>query len=44
MMEVEILRDRERTAQVKGVGKVNGETVIEAEMMFSYTDRSYLDG
>jgi UDP-3-O-[3-hydroxymyristoyl] N-acetylglucosamine deacetylase/3-hydroxyacyl-[acyl-carrier-protein] dehydratase len=42
MMEVEIIRDRERTAQVKGVGKVDGEIAVEAEMLFSYTDMSYL--
>lgn len=42
-MEVEIIRDRERTAQVRGVGKVDGEVVIEAEMLFSYTDVSYLE-
>lgn len=43
VMDVEIVRDRERTAQVKGVGKVDGETVVEAEMLFSYTDKKYLD-
>ncbi len=43
MLEVEILRDRERTAQVKGVGKVDGEVVVEAEMIFSYTDMAYLN-
>ncbi|MEI7998596.1 MAG: bifunctional UDP-3-O-[3-hydroxymyristoyl] N-acetylglucosamine deacetylase/3-hydroxyacyl-ACP dehydratase [Candidatus Omnitrophota bacterium] len=42
IMEVEIIRDRERTAQVIGVGKVGGEVVVEAEMMFSYMDASYL--
>jgi len=42
IMEVEIVRDRERTAQVKGVAKVDGEVVIEAEMLFSYTDGSYM--
>ncbi len=42
VMEIDILRDREKTAQVKGVGKVNGDIVVEAEMMFSYTDASYL--
>ena len=44
MMEVEIMRDRERTAQVKGIAKVDGEIAVEAEMMFSYTDASYLNG
>lgn len=43
IMEVEILRDRERTASVKGVGKVDGEIVVEAEMLFSYTDAKYLN-
>jgi len=44
LMEIEIIRDRERTAQVKGVGKVEGEVVVEAEMLFSYTDAKYLNG
>lgn len=44
MMEIEIIRDRERTAHVKGVGRVEGEVTIEAEMMFSYTDARYLHG
>ncbi|MBI3602087.1 MAG: UDP-3-O-[3-hydroxymyristoyl] N-acetylglucosamine deacetylase [Candidatus Omnitrophica bacterium] len=44
IMEIEIIRDRERTAQVKGVGKVGGEAVVEAEMLFSYTDAVYLKG
>ncbi len=44
LMEVEIVRDRERTAQVKGVGRVNGEVAVEAEMLFSYTDSKYLNG
>lgn len=42
VLEVEILRDRDRTASVKGVGKVDGEVVVEADMMFSYTDMAYL--
>ncbi len=42
IMEVEILRDRERTAQVQGIGKVNGEVVVEAQMLFSYTEAAYL--
>ena len=42
VMEIEIVRDRERTAQVKAVGKVDGESVVEAEMLFSYTDAKYL--
>ena len=43
ILEVEIIRDRERTVQVKGVGKVDGEIVVEAEMLFSYTDINYLN-
>jgi len=42
LMEVEILRDRERTANVKGIGRVDGEVAVEADMMFSYTDAHYL--
>ncbi|MBF0490888.1 MAG: UDP-3-O-[3-hydroxymyristoyl] N-acetylglucosamine deacetylase [Candidatus Omnitrophica bacterium] len=44
LMEIEIVRDRERTATVKGVGKVDGEVVVEAEMLFSYTEAKYLKG
>lgn len=44
LLEVEIIRDRERTANIKGVGRVNGEVAIEADMMFSYTEAHYLYG
>ncbi len=43
VMEVEVTRDRSRTTQLKGVAKVNGDVVVEAEMMFSFTDISYLE-
>jgi len=43
LMEVEIIRDRERTAHVKGIGRVDGEVAIEADMMFSYTESHYLN-
>jgi len=43
LMEVEIIRDRERTAHVKGVGRVGTEVAIEADMMFSYTEAHYLN-
>ena len=43
LMEVEIIRDRERTAHVKGVARVDGEVAIEADMMFSYTEAHYLN-
>jgi UDP-3-O-[3-hydroxymyristoyl] N-acetylglucosamine deacetylase / 3-hydroxyacyl-[acyl-carrier-protein] dehydratase len=42
VMEIDILRDREKTAQARGVGKVNGEVVVEAEMMFSYIDNNFI--
>ncbi|MDE1920110.1 MAG: UDP-3-O-[3-hydroxymyristoyl] N-acetylglucosamine deacetylase [Candidatus Omnitrophica bacterium] len=44
LMEVEIIRDRERTAHVKGVGRVGADVAIEAQMTFSYTDANYLNG
>jgi len=43
LMEVQIIRDRERTAHVKGIGRVGTEVAIEADMMFSYTEAHYLD-
>ncbi len=43
LMEIEIIRDRERTAHIKGVARVDGEVAIEGEMMFSYTDAHYLN-
>lgn len=43
LMEVDIIRDRERTSHVKGVARVDGEVAIEAEMMFSYTEARYLN-
>ncbi len=42
IMEIEVIRDRERTGQVKGVARVNGEVVVEGMLMFSYTDAAYL--
>ena len=44
VMEVEIIRDRHKTAQAQGVACVNGEIVAEAEMIFSFTEASYLLG
>ncbi|HQP10264.1 MAG TPA: UDP-3-O-acyl-N-acetylglucosamine deacetylase [Candidatus Omnitrophota bacterium] len=43
IMEVEVLRDKSRTAQTRGQAKVNGEIVAEADMVFSFTDASFLD-
>ncbi len=41
-MEVEVVRDRSRTALVKGVAKVGGEVAAEAEIILSFTDADYL--
>lgn len=43
LMEIEVVRDKSRTVQVKAQSKVEGEVVAEAEMLFSFTDASYLD-
>lgn len=43
VMEVEVIRDRPKTAQVRAIAKVGGEVAAEAEMVFSFTDASYLD-
>ncbi len=43
VMEVEVVRDRSRTALVKGVAKVEGEVAAEAEMVLSFTDANFLD-
>jgi UDP-3-O-[3-hydroxymyristoyl] N-acetylglucosamine deacetylase/3-hydroxyacyl-[acyl-carrier-protein] dehydratase len=42
-MEVEVVRDKSRTVQVKAQSKVDGDVVAEAEMLFSFTDASYVD-
>lgn len=42
VMSVEVMKDRRRIAQAKGIARVNGEVVAEAEMTFSFTDSSYL--
>ena len=42
VMEVEVRKDRSRVAQVHGIGRVDGDVVVEAEMVFSFTDASYL--
>jgi len=44
IMDVDVIRDRARTVQVNGVARVGGEIAAEAEMMFSFTDLSYLFG
>ncbi|MBF0385614.1 MAG: bifunctional UDP-3-O-[3-hydroxymyristoyl] N-acetylglucosamine deacetylase/3-hydroxyacyl-ACP dehydratase [Candidatus Omnitrophica bacterium] len=43
LMEVELLKERSKIAQFKGVARVNGDVVAEAEMTFSFTDASFLD-
>ena len=43
VMEVEVVRDKSRTAQVRGQSKVNGEIVAEADMVFSFADSAFLD-
>ncbi len=43
LMEVEVVRDRAKTAQVRAVARVGEEIAAEAEMMFSFTDAEYLD-
>ena len=43
MMEVEVVKDKSRITQVRAVAKVQGEIVAEADMIFSFTDASYLD-
>jgi len=42
ILEVEVIRDRARTALLQGKAKVGGSIVAEAEVMFSYTDASFL--
>ncbi|MCB9772482.1 MAG: bifunctional UDP-3-O-[3-hydroxymyristoyl] N-acetylglucosamine deacetylase/3-hydroxyacyl-ACP dehydratase [Candidatus Omnitrophica bacterium] len=41
-LEVEMVRDRSRTAQLKGVARVGDEIAVEAEMMFSFIDGQFL--
>lgn len=43
VMEVEVIRDRPKTAQARAVAKVGDEVAAEAEMVFSFTDASYID-
>ncbi|MCK5012498.1 MAG: UDP-3-O-[3-hydroxymyristoyl] N-acetylglucosamine deacetylase [Candidatus Omnitrophica bacterium] len=43
VMEVEVIRDKSRTAQVRGQSKVDGEIVAEADMVFSFTDAAFLE-
>jgi len=43
MMEVEVVKDKAKIAQIHAVSKVAGDIVAEADMVFSFTDASYLD-
>ncbi len=43
VFEVDVIRCKSRIAQVKGVAKVNGKVVVEAELAFSFMNVSYLD-
>ena len=43
LMEVDVIKDKSKICQVRGVAKVNDEIVAEADMVFSFTDASYLD-
>ena len=41
-LEVELIRDRSRTAQLRGIARVGDEVAVEAEMMFSFVDGDFL--
>ena len=43
VMEVEITRDKSKIAQIHALAKVDDEIVAEADMIFSFTDASFLD-
>jgi UDP-3-O-[3-hydroxymyristoyl] N-acetylglucosamine deacetylase/3-hydroxyacyl-[acyl-carrier-protein] dehydratase len=43
VMRVEVIRERSRTASLKGVAKVGDEVVTEAEMVFSFLDEKFLE-
>jgi len=43
VFEVDVIRCKSRIAQVKGIAKVEGKVVVEAELGFSFMDVSYLD-
>ena len=38
VMEVEVVRDRASTASIRGSGRVDGQVVVEADMMFSFME------
>lgn len=44
VFEVDVLKCKSRIAQVKGIAKVDDKVAVEADLMFSFTDISYLKG
>lgn len=42
VFEVDVLKCKSRIAQVKGIAKVDDKIVVEADLMFSFTDVAYL--
>lgn len=43
VFEVTLTKCKSRFAQVQGVAKVDGKIVVEAELSFSFTEKSYLE-
>jgi len=43
LMEVEVVKDRSKIAQIHAVARVGDDIVAEADMVFSFTDAGYLD-
>ncbi len=43
VIEIEVVRNKSRTAQARGQVKVDGEIAAEADMVFSFTDDTFLD-
>lgn len=43
VMEVEVVKDKDRIAQIRGVARVEGKVVAEADMVFSFVDASFLN-
>jgi len=44
IMEVNVVRDRARTASLQGIARIDEEIVVEADMMFSFMSAEYLFG
>jgi UDP-3-O-[3-hydroxymyristoyl] N-acetylglucosamine deacetylase/3-hydroxyacyl-[acyl-carrier-protein] dehydratase len=43
IMEVDVVKDKAKFAQIHAVSRVGEDVVAEADMVFSFTDSSYLD-